>query len=116
MNKYHNQKTEMFGITFDSKKEAMRYAELKAMQDRGEISNLEIQQRFSLLDDFETKVYPTGKMKRIQGIKYVADFCYVLKDGETKVAEDSKGFRTEVYKIKKKLFLNRYPDILFIES
>lgn len=39
--KYHNRKTVIDGITFDSAKEARRYMELKLLERAGEISNLQ---------------------------------------------------------------------------
>lgn len=108
MNKYNNGKTVIDGIKFDSKKEANRYMELKLMQRGGLISNLELQPKFTLLEKFEHK----GEKHR--GISYYADFRYVDEKGET-VIEDVKGKKTDVYQIKKKLLLSRYPDINFFE-
>lgn len=62
---------------------------LKIMERDGEISSLELQPKF----------YFTYKDKKI--FLYKADFSYI-KDGE-KVIEDTKGFRTPIYKLKKKL-------------
>lgn len=52
------------------------------------------------------------------GIAYVADFKYFDKAKGRTVVEDVKGYKTDVYKIKRKLFLSMYckDDILFIES
>jgi len=46
----------------------------------------------------------------------VADFQYFDVPTSKIIVEDVKGMKTEVYKIKKKLLLWRYPDINFIES
>ena len=48
--------------------------------------------------------YINAKGKKIRPIYYIADFYYfdLLKDKW--VVEDTKGVRTEVYKLKKKLF------------
>ena len=84
--KYNNRKTEYNGVTYDSKKEALRAAELNLMIKSGEIVTLARQVRYRLA----------------QGVEYVADFVYTTKDGKT-VIEDVKGFKTDVYKMKKKL-------------
>ena len=48
-------------------------------------------------------------------VSYIADFMYKdIKRGVT-VVEDVKGFKTDVYKIKKKLFLYKYPKYEFKE-
>ena len=109
MQKYHAIKTEYKGVIYDSKKEAHRSYELDILERAGKIKNLERQKRFILQESF---VAFDGK--RIRPISYVADFYYE-KNGK-KIVEDTKGFRTEVYLIKKKLFLAKFPDIIFIES
>lgn len=102
-NKYHAQKTEVDGITFDSKKESERYAELKILAKAGEIYNLTLQPRFLLQEPFVCD----GKKER--KIEYVADFMYFDKNGQA-VVEDVKGKKTDVYQLKRKLFLYQYKD------
>lgn len=97
MTKYKAVKTTIDGITFDSKKEAERYVELKAMEKAGEITNLELQPKFKL----QAK-YRNGDDKGIREISYIADFQYE-QDGKV-IVEDVKGVKTEVYKLKKKMF------------
>lgn len=89
--KYHNKKTVLNGIKFDSKKEAMRYRDLKLMEKAGEIENLRLQVPYVII--------PKSKYGR--AIKYIADFVY-LKDG-VEIVEDTKGVKTPVYKLKKRL-------------
>lgn len=96
--KYGNRKTRVFGITFDSKHEAERYMELRAMEKAGKIKGLELQKTFVLVPN---QMDEYGHVVE-RAIKYVADFTYKMPDGRT-VVEDAKGCRTEVYKIKKKL-------------
>lgn len=96
--KYGNRKTKVFGITFDSKHEAERYMELRAMQKAGKIKDLEIQKPFLLIP---AQKGADGKIAE-RAVKYLADFYYRLSDGQ-QVVEDAKGCRTDVYKIKKKL-------------
>lgn len=102
--KYKNKKTELDGITFDSKREAERYAELKLLEKAGEISHLELQPEVILQDKF---VY---KGKTVRAIKYKADFAYFDKVSGKAVIEDVKGMETETFKLKKKLFLKKYGD------
>jgi hypothetical protein len=40
----------------------------------------------------------------------------VYTEGGEKVVEDTKGFRTKEYQLKKKLFEYKYPEYLFVES
>lgn len=106
--KYFNHKTIYNGRVYDSKKEAKRAYELEMLQRAGLISNLEKQKVFELQPSFKIN----GKTER--AITYLADFVYI-KDGKT-IVEDTKGFKTDVYKIKRKLLLYKYPDIIFVES
>ena len=70
MNKYHNKKTIINGIQFDSKKEANKYYELWILQRTGQISNLQLQPKFLLQPSFKKN----GKTYR--KIEYIADFMY----------------------------------------
>lgn len=108
MAKYHNKKTEHEGYTFDSKAEAARYRVLRLMQDAGEISDLELQPRFELLPAF---IDASGTKHR--AITYRADFAYI-EDGR-RVVEDTKGYQTKEYLIKRKLLLHSHRDIVFRE-
>jgi len=100
MNKYRNKKTTIDGILFDSKKEGNYYTKLKLMQNAGVIWNLELQKKFILQKGF------SFNGKTIREISYYADFVYEDKDGLHVV--DTKGYRTDVYKLKKKLFIRKY--------
>lgn len=107
--KYSSAKTDVDGITFDSKKEAEFYAGLKLRERAGEITHLRLQPRYLLQEAFKHE----GKQYR--EIEYVADFEYI-ENGVT-VVVDVKGFRTAVYMIKRKLFLYRYGDkVKFVEE
>lgn len=101
--KYGNQKTEVEGIKFDSKKEAARYQELLWRLGAGEISDLKLQEEFTL-----SGAYTDTHGRRIRAIRYRCDFSYKLPDG-SKVVEDvkSKATKTRVYEIKKKLLRER---------
>lgn len=89
------------GRTFDSKKEAGRYAELKLLQRAGKISDLRLQVPFLLIPS----QYENGKCIERE-CKYIADFTY--RENGKFVVEDAKGMKTDVYRIKKKLMLQKY--------
>ncbi|MBC8186482.1 DUF1064 domain-containing protein [candidate division KSB1 bacterium] len=108
--KYHSIKTIIDGHKFDSKKEARRYSDLLLLQKSGEIKDLKLQPKYELQPRF------IWKKKVIRPIYYVADFEYFdLIDNEL-VVEDTKGFQTKEYKLKRKLFIYKYPKINFIET
>lgn len=99
-NKYGAVKTQVDGITFDSKGEAGRYIELKAEESAGLIQDLRLQVRFPLVvrGDY-------GTVER----EYRADFVYI-RDGQ-RVVEDYKGarsVRTREYIFKKDLMRALY--------
>lgn len=104
MNKYNARKTIIDGIKFDSRKEAKRYVELKKMEQDGLITNLSLQVPFELIPSFT--IFVDGKIRKRRNIRYIADFVYFV-DGK-EVVEDVKGRRTDVYKLKKKLFEYTY--------
>lgn len=105
VNKYKNIKAVIGEIKFDSKKERKRYTELKTMERCGLIKNLELQKPFELQPSFRKH------NKTYRAIKYIADFSYYDVEREQIVVEDTKGFKTDVYKLKKKLFEYKYPDL-----
>ena len=109
-NKFNAKKKKVDGKVFDSTKESKRYVELKALQQAGGISGLECQKRFELVENFEYRGV------KVRGVAWVADFYYF--NGREWVAEDVKSPITRKkpeYIIKKKLFMIKYPDILFNE-
>ena len=102
MSKYRNKRVELDGYTFDSKAEARRYGELKLLHQAGEIQELQVHPRYTLLDPFECKGV------RYRSIVYEGDFEYV--ENGKRICEDVKGKVTAVFALKKKLFVNRYGD------
>ncbi len=103
--KYKNKKVIIDGIKFDSLKEGKRYKELKLLERAGFIKNLELQKSFELQPSFKKNG------KTIRKIVYIADFVYFdTKQGKT-IIEDTKGFRTDVYTLKKKIFEYKYPEL-----
>lgn len=107
--KYHAEKTVVNGVTYDSKKEGKRAIELEYLQRAGKIKNLQRQVRFILQED-----YVNNEGKKVRPISYIADYVYE-QDGK-KIVEDCKGFRTTEYKIKKKIFMYKFPEYKFIET
>jgi len=106
--KYNNKRIEIDGYTFDSKLEADFYLRLKPLVKAGKIKELKIHPRYLLQEGF------SKNGKHFNPIYYVADFEVTYDDGVT-VIYDTKGIRTEVYKIKKKLFEYKYPDRTIVE-
>ena len=111
--KYRSKPTEVDGIVFQSKKEAKRWLELKAMKERGEIYNLSRQVKFLLIDAQREPdtVGARGGIKKGKLLEreaaYIADFTYRDVEGNL-IVEDTKGVKTTDYVLKRKLMLERY--------
>ncbi len=103
--KYGAKKVIINGIKFDSQKEGNHYLELKLLEKQGLIKDLRIQVRFELQPSYKKNG------KTIRAIYYIADFVYYDTFKGQKIVEDTKGYRTEIYKLKKKLFEYKYPDL-----
>ena len=104
--KYKNNKVTVDNIQFDSKSEAARYSQLKIMEGKGLIDNLELQPAFIIQDS--CKIMYEGKKKTQLKIKYIADFMYI-ENGKV-IVEDVKSLFTSkdsVYKIKKKMMVSQ---------
>ena len=113
-NKYNAHSVEYDGLNFDSQREALRYRELCFLENDGIITNLERQVKYVLIPAQRepATVGARGGIKQGKLIEkecsYIADFVYtVVETGET-VVEDTKGFRTKDYVIKRKLMLFVY--------
>ena len=89
--KFGNKRTDVDGISFQSKAEAERFCELRFMAQAGVISFLRRQVSFDLV------------VNNILICRYRADFVYV--EGDEQVVEDVKGFLTDEYIIKRQLML-----------
>ena len=96
--KYHNRKVTIDGETFDSKKEARRWLELKYLEKAGEIKGLRRQVKFVLIPSQRKN----GKVVERE-CSYLADFVY--RQGGELIVEDTKGVKTKDYIIKRKLML-----------
>lgn len=107
--KYHNKKIIVDGIKFDSLKEAKRYQELKILEKAKEITELRLQVKFELQPSFKKDG------KTIRKIEYIADFTYYDNRLNKYIIEDTKGYRTDIYKLKKKLFEYKYPHLTIKE-
>lgn len=116
MNKYRNKKVTIDGEAFDSKREARRYQELKLLERCGAISDLKRQVTYELIPtqrEKSTRVYTKGRKngQPIEGkviekaVTYVADFVYIDKATGKTIVEDSKGFHTKDYILKRKMLL-----------
>lgn len=88
--KYGNRKVVIDGITFASEKEGRKYVDLKTLQHAKQISGLKLQPKFQM------RVWPDGKVIGF----YKADFEYV--ENGKRIVMDVKGFKTAIYKLKKK--------------
>ncbi len=105
--KYGAKATTVDGIRFASKAEAKRYGELKLLQKAGKIEGLEVQPAYQLRVLLTTGTFK-GAGKALAGEyptigKYVADFRYFRLEAPTGwVIEDVKGFKTALYRWKKK--------------
>lgn len=98
MSKYGSRKVSVGGEVFDSKKEYIRYRELVLLQKAGQVTDLKRQVKFELIPSQRVD----GKVLE-RACTYVADFVYT-ENGKT-VVEDTKGFKTKDYIIKRKLML-----------
>ena len=112
MNKYHNIKRELDGHRFDSIAEMRMYSNLKLMESQGKISHLKLQVKYELMP-----AYINANGESIRPLTYVADFVFNDLEENRQRVIDCKGFKTAVYKIKKKLFDYKYKQFgLFLEE
>jgi hypothetical protein len=97
--KYGAKPTVADGIRFASMKEAKRYQELKLLEKAGEIRELELQPAYPLLAPGRGN---GGAYERVHLGNYLADFRY--REGKQGIlrVEDVKGFKTPLYRWKKK--------------
>jgi len=90
--KYGAVKVEVDGIRFDSKKEARVYQQLKLMEKGGVIKGFERQVSYKFVHN------------GVKICEYRADFVVKFGDGRVEVW-DAKGFKTDVYKLKKRMMM-----------
>lgn len=99
----------VFGICFDSKGESQHYLYLLSREKAGEISNIRLQVEFVLQEGF---MY-AGKKER--PIKFTIDFCYYDNKRGCDVYEEFKGFKTVDYSLRRRLFLFKFPHLVYVE-
>ena len=105
VNKYRNIKTVVDGITFDSKKEAARYSDLKLLETAHHILHLETQPKFPLMVN--------GK----KVADYIVDFKYLSPEKNDWIVEDvkSEATKTSTYRLKKKILEAQEPPVIITE-
>ena len=119
MNKYHSRKViTSDGIVFDSRRESVRWTQLKLLERAGKITNLKRQVKYVLVpaqyESVSMKDYIKSGGKKTKGkliereCSYIADFVYWDNETNEIVVEDTKGVRTKDYVIKRKLMLKEY--------
>jgi hypothetical protein len=94
VSKYRAIKTTVDGYTFDSKKEAARYSELRLLERAGRIHNLILQVPFKV------------ELNGVHVFTYRADFVYF--ENGVRVVEDVKGYATPLYRLKKRVLKALY--------
>lgn len=108
-NKYNSQKCSIGNEVFDSKKEMKRYSELCLLEKTGYISGLKRQVKYLLIPAQRETVMKKGVPKQGKVIErevsYIADFVYYDNQTKEVVVEDTKGYHTKDYIIKRKLML-----------
>lgn len=105
-------RTEVDGITFDSKTEAQRWQELLLLQEAGDICGLRRQVDIGLIGRDGPVMTDSGCQQRI----YRADFVYVDNALGTMVVEDRKGHETEKFKLIKAILSAQGIEILITRA
>jgi hypothetical protein len=100
-NKYGAQKKEYNGRLYDSKHEAGIASELELLKRAGEVTKIEPQQTFNLYGKNGGKI-----------CTHRPDFLVTFKDGHKEIWE-AKGFATQEWKFKLKLFEDNYPELIY---
>lgn len=108
--KYNAKKTKVNGFKFDSRQEVYFYISCLLRQQAGEITNIELQPHFVILDSFSKKNPFTGEIKKYHGVFYDADFRLTYKDNSTEII-DVKGVLTDVFIMKLKFFEEKFKDL-----
>lgn len=98
--KYNAEKVVIDGMTFDSRREAKRWSDLKILERAGKIEHLCRQVTYNLVCGVKLH----GAKRARPAIRYIADFVYQDDDGYV-VIEDAKGFDTSEARLKRHLML-----------
>lgn len=102
MNKYGAKKITHLGETFDSVKECERWCQLRLLERGRVIADLRRQVKFELIP---TQKDENGKVIE-RAVTYIADFVYTDRKTGQQVVEDTKGFKTKEYILKRKMMLH----------
>jgi hypothetical protein len=108
--KYNNKKVIVDGIKFDSILESKYYILLKDLESKGLVSNIELQPVFILQEKFTDSSIVSHRR-----IDYKSDFRYRDEVVNETIVVDCKGLQTDVFRIKEKLFLFKYPEVYFMK-
>lgn len=100
--KFNNTKVKKDGYTFDSILESERYDYLRMLEEAGVIKNLRVHVSYIIL--------PKKGIQRAW--RHIVDFEYV--DNDVVFVEDTKGFETQLWQLKHRLFTDRYPEIKYL--
>ena len=101
-NKYNAHKAEYNGIKFDSQFELKCWVYLEQLVKEDKITNLQRQVKFELL--------PANCLYR--ALNYVADFTFNV--GDRYIVADAKGLVLPEFKIKQKIFFDKYKNQIYI--
>lgn len=109
-NKYKAKKADcLHGHTHDSIKEAKRCNELHLLERAGHITHLVVQPQFWFIIDGRQIKHENGRR-----VGMTPDFQYF--EGDRNVVEDTKGFKTADYVLRKAIFKALYPHLTFVET
>jgi hypothetical protein len=102
--KYGAKPAEQDGLTFDSFAELRRYQELLLLLAAGEITDLRVHPRYTLLEAFTD-----ARGRKHRALAYEGDFEYFEVSSGLTVIEDVKGMETREFRIKEKLLCKQLP-------
>jgi hypothetical protein len=95
-NKFGAVRSMVDGKKFDSKKEAARYMQLRDLESKGEIRDLQCQVAIPLIGQLGPLKTTSGRQMRL-----TVDFAYEDKRaGWARVYEDAKGMRTRDFDVR----------------
>jgi len=114
VNKYGAIRTSIDGYQFDSRAEANYYIYLKSLQENGDISDLKVHPRFVLVEGFTD-----NSSEWESPVTYEADFSYTDMNNRFQLVVcevKSPATKTRLYHLKRKLFKQKYPQVIFKEE
>jgi hypothetical protein len=105
MSKYGAKKTKIDDIKFDSQAEGLYYEHLKELERAKVISYFVCHPKYELQPKFEKNGV------KYRQISYIADFEVTYPDGKIEVVDVKPTFLLEAFKLKRKLFEYKYPQL-----